>query len=324
MRKTNVVKILKMTILLIVFSLICSHKVQASEASVSANNCNVGENFTVTVNIPQDVSGYDIGGITVTYSDGSTQSAKRAVKVNMDLTWPGNYTYSFPGKVAGNATISVNGIILSNSSYAVINTITNLETSITIIDPTPPPVETPPAESTENTETPSPENPVTPDTNTPSPSVEVNFRDTNEKMYTLRRVNVRQSYGTDSGIIQTLSAGTEVIRTGIGDKQKDGYSWSRISYNGITGYMISGALTDEAPVKEEPPVENNTVENPDEIPPEEEIPEEKDTIQDDNAKIAAMAQEFGVIPEVGLNIMPFFFLGSCVSCVVLMLYVKKF
>ena len=316
MRKTNVVKILKIAILLIAFSLICSHQVQASEASVSANNCNVGENFTVTVTIPQDVSGYDIGGITVTYSDGSTQTAKRSVKVNMDLTWPGNYTYSFPGKVAGNATISVNGIILSNSSYAVINTITNLETSITITDPTPPPpAETPPAE---NTETPTQEEPVTvtEDTNTTPAPVEVNFKDTNEKMYTLRRVNVRQSYGTDSGIIQTLSAGTEVIRTGIGDKQKDGYSWSRISYNGITGYMISGALTNEAPVKEEPPVENNTVENPDEIPPEEETPEDKDTLQDDSAKIEALAQEFGVIPEVGVNIMPFFFLGSCVSCAI--------
>lgn len=56
MRKTNVVKIVAVILILLAFSLICSNKVQASEASVSANNCNVGDNFTVTVTIPQDVS----------------------------------------------------------------------------------------------------------------------------------------------------------------------------------------------------------------------------------------------------------------------------
>ena len=56
MRKTNVVKILEIILLLFIFSLAFSSKVQASEASVSANSCNVGESFTVTVNIPQDVS----------------------------------------------------------------------------------------------------------------------------------------------------------------------------------------------------------------------------------------------------------------------------
>ena len=319
MRKTNVVKILKMLIILLACCLVFSTKVQASEASVTANNCNVGENFTVTVNIPQDVSGYDIGGVIVTYSDGSTQTAKRAVKVNMDLSWPGNYTASFPGKVAGNATISINGIILSNSSYAVVNTVTSLETSITITDPTPPPAEDPPASSTDNTPT-----ETTPPAET-TPPVTINFKDTNETMYTTRRVNVRQNYGTDSGIIQTLAVGTEVTRTGIGDKQKDGYSWSRISYNGITGYMITGALTDEAPAPiEEPPAEENPEDKQEENEENPENSQDQQPSEDDEAKIAALAEKFGAIPEVGINIMPFFFIGSCISCVGLMLYIKRF
>ena len=295
MKKTNVVKILMTTAFFVILSLICSNKVQASEASVSANNCNVGENFTVTVSIPQDVSGYDIGGVTVTYSDGSTQTAKREVKVNMDLSWPGNYTASFPGKVAGNANISVNGIILSNANYEVVNSVKTLETTVTITDPNPAP--------------------VADNTPAPAPAVTLNFSSTNETMYTNRRVNVRQNYGTDSGIIQTLEVGTEVLRTGVSDGNKDGYSWSRISYNGVTGYLITGALTYDAPT---------AVDNPE--APVEELPDDQEVrelSEDDEAKIAELSEKFGTIPEVGINIMPYFFIGSCVSCITLIIYIRK-
>lgn len=315
MKKTNVVKILECIFLLFILSLICSNKVQAVEASLSANNCNVGESFTVTVNIPQDVSAYDIGGVTVTYSDGSTQSSSRKVGVNLDLSWPGNYSVSFPGKVAGNARISVNGVILSNSSNAVVNTVSNLETTVTIIDNTPP-AEPEPSQTSDNSESGN------------EASVELSFRDTNEKMYTIRRVNVRQNYGTDSGIIQTLAEGTEVTRTGIGSGTKDGYSWSRISYNGITGYMITSALTDEAPApaappaEEEKPVEEKKEENPEEK--KEENKDVKELSEADKAIVAKLAEKYGSIPEVGVNIMPFFFLGSCVSCITIMIYMKKY
>ena len=295
MKKTNVVKILMTTAFFVILSLTCSNKVQASEASVSANNCNVGENFTVTVSIPQDVSGYDIGGVTVTYSDGSTQTAKREVKVNMDLSWPGNYTASFPGKVAGNANISVNGIILSNANYEVVNSVKTLETTVTITDPNPAP--------------------VADNTPAPAPAVTLNFSSTNETMYTNRRVNVRQNYGTDSGIIQTLEVGTEVLRTGVSDGNKDGYSWSRISYNGVTGYLITGALTYDAPT---------AVDNPE--APVEELPDDQEVrelSEDDEAKIAELSEKFGTIPEVGINIMPYFFIGSCVSCITLIIYIRK-
>lgn len=227
----------------------------------------------------------------------------------MDLSWPGNYTVSFPGKVAGNATVSVTGIILSNSSYAVINTVTNLETTVTITDPAPAPTTSDDNSASSNDTASAPAAPVT-----------LNFKDASEKMYTTRRVNVRQSYGTDSGIIQTLAEGTEVTRTGISDGSKDGYSWSRISYNGITGYMITGALTYDAPAPA--PTEDNSEENPEEQPDEnaQEVTELSET---DEAKVSAISEEFGAMPEVGVNIMPFFFLGSCVSCLFLIIYVKK-
>lgn len=320
--KTNILKIFVVILLLIVFSLICSNTVLASEASVSANNCNVGESFTVTVSIPQDVSGYDIGGITVVYSDGSRDSSKRAVKANMDLSWPGNYSATFNGKVAGNATISVNGVILVNSSQAVVNTISTLETSITITDPNP---QTPPTTPSTPSNPTTSNNPSTP-TTTPKPSEPVNiqFSSANEKMYTNRRVNVRQNYGTDSGIIQTLPNGTEVTRTGVGDKNKDGYSWSRISYNGITGYVITASLTYDNPNPEEQPEEQpeediQDPENPEEV--DNENPEE--TLENDEEKIKAISEELGTIPEVGVNIIPFMFLGSMFTCIIIMIGVKR-
>ena len=334
--KINVLKMIVIIMIFIVFSLIFSNKVFASEASVSANNCNVGENFTVTINIPQDASGYDIGGITVAYSDGSTQSAKRVVKANMDLSWPGNYTVTFPGKVAGNATISVNGVMLVNSSQAVINSNSTLQTSITISDPTPPPSTSNNPSTTTTPDETTPSTPSTPNTSTtpnttpkPSDSVTVQFSSTNEKMYTNRRVNVRQNCGTENGIIQTLAVGTEVTRTGVGDKNKNGYSWSRISYNGITGYVITASLTYDAPVTEEVPPEeteepDTTEDNQDKQEDDDqtqELPDEN--IDDDKSKIEAISEEFGTIPQVGISIIPFLFLGSCVSCIVIMIEVKR-
>ena len=339
--KTNILKIFVVILLLIVFSLICSNTVLAGEASVSANNCNVGDSFTVTVNIPQDVSGYDIGGVTVTYSDGTTQSSKRAVKANMDLSWPGNYSTTFSGKVAGNASISVNGVILTNSSGAIVNSNQTLTTSVAIAGTTsaPSPEPNPGSSSNPNSgsSSGSGSNPSSgsdsssgsssgsgsSNPSNPAP-VTVNFSNISEKMYTNRRVNVRQNCGTEYGIIQTLAVGTEVTRTGVGDKNKNGYSWSRISYNGVTGYVITASLTYDNPNPEEQPEEQpeediQDPENPEEV--DNENPEE--ILENDEEKIKAISEELGTIPEVGVNIIPFMFIGSMASCMVIMFEVKR-
>lgn len=309
MKKTNVIKIFKILLILFVFSLICSTKVLASEASVSSSNCNLGDKITVTVNIPQDVVGYDIGGITIVFSDGTSQSSGRRSMANVDKTWPGNYSVTFDAKVAGNATISVNNVILVDSSAKVVNSNSTLQTSITITNPAP---ATPPAQTNPTT----PTNPTSPSTdnnqsNPPAPTVTVNFSNTNETMYITKTVNVRQNCGTEYGIIQKLSAGTQVTRIGVGDKEKNGYSWSKISYNGVTGYVITSALTSEKPA--DAPEEN----------PEEPATDEEPVVDERDKKLQEMAEEIGTIPEVGLNIMPFMFVGCCVSCAAMMVTVKR-
>jgi uncharacterized protein YgiM (DUF1202 family) len=142
-------------------------------------------------------------------------------------------------------------------------------------------------------------------------------------MYTTRRVNIRQGYGTSSSIIQTLAVGTELTRTGVSKGTADGYSWSRVSYNGVTGYVITGALTYDKPVEEvtEPTSDDETEEPSDD----EEIgtDEQENVSNEDEETLKQLSEELGAIPEVGVNIMPFMFLGSLVSCIVMMWNVKK-
>jgi len=317
--KTKVLKFLTMiTVVFILFS-IKSNNVYASEASISANNCNVGESFTVTVNIPQDAISYQ-GTIRVTYSDGSTDSSQilglgqNLNDLTADYYWPGNASKTFTAKVAGNATVSVVGLILNNASSQQINSTTTLTTAITISDSTPAPAASSSDDSGSSGNSSQPAAPTAP--------VNLTFSDGNEKMYTNKRVNIRQSYGTNSLIIQTLPEGTELIRTGVSNGKADGYSWSRVSYNGITGYVITGALTTDAPAvteldEEEPEKIEETEEELEES--EEELEENQEENQED---IERLKEELGTIPEVGVNIMPYFFLGCVISCIVMMYEIK--
>ena len=137
-------------------------------------------------------------------------------------------------------------------------------------------------------------------------------------MYTNKRVNMRQNYGTSSIIIQTLPEGVEVTRTGVSSGTANGYSWSRVSYNGVTGYVITGALTTTAPVKPEEP--ETPIEDPNENP-EEENPEEEPTNENEE-ELKKLQEELGAIPEVGINIMPYLFMGCVFSCSVMVYEVK--
>lgn len=89
--------------------------------------------------------------------------------------------------------------------------------------------------------TPTTEKPTEPTTPT-----EPTFKQVNEIVYVNQDVvNVRSTWSSEGGKYGQLKKGDSVTRTGVSSETINGYAWSRISYNGKTGYVISSALTTE-------------------------------------------------------------------------------
>lgn len=78
----------------------------------------------------------------------------------------------------------------------------------------------------------------------PSPEPAPTFSDVNQTVYATTQVNIRSSYSTSSSRIGSLQKGQSVTRTGIGSN-----GWSRVSYNGQTGYIDSSYLTTTKPIE---------------------------------------------------------------------------
>lgn len=67
-----------------------------------------------------------------------------------------------------------------------------------------------------------------------------------ETVYTTREVNLRKGPGTDKAIVGRIPEGTELVRTAVTET-----GWSKVSYNGETGYVSGDYLSTEAPGSEE-------------------------------------------------------------------------
>lgn len=220
----------------------------ASKASIScSSNVKVGGTFTVTLNLPADA--YDANcDITVKYSDGTTQS-ERITYVNGFAGFD-KKSVSFSAKVAGNTTVTATNIYLNDQNGKVLEDGGSTSITLKIESNTP---ETPSTPTT-------PEQPTTPGDNSNNnnnnnnnsnsnnnTSTEPTFTDVNEAVFTNDRVNLRKSYSTSSAKITTLDKNTKLTRTGIGNN-----GWSRVTYNGQTGYIYTQYLTKDETTTEKP------------------------------------------------------------------------
>lgn len=328
MKKFNRILILSLLCLICTVSFYISEA--ATTPTISANNCTEGENITVTIHVPEDVVGIE-GNVRITYSSGESKVLQKFAHLNTSLTWPGNYTTTVPATVAGNATIVVENIIIIDRDTKAGSTIGNLSTTVNIAakEVTPPPVDNPGNTSTGNnpgnttntgnTSSNNSGGTTKPPATTTKPKV-LDFKDVNEKVYTTKRINLRQNYGTNGALIKTLSKDEELVRTGTSTSaDENGYYWSRVSYNGTTGYVITSGLTTEVPASK---VENNTTNQV----PENTVNNEaqNNTVNEVDTNILTKIQEeVGVIPEVGNNIMPNVFFGTLTFAVIMMIIVKK-
>lgn len=209
----------------------------ASKASIScSSNVKVGGNFTVTINLPADA--YDANcDITVKYSDGTTKSGK-ITYVNGFQGYDSK-SITFNATVAGNTTVTATNIYLNDKNGKVIEDGGSTSTTLNIEADTPTVPPTPPSEPDKPTQPPTPSEPNKP--------TEVKFTDVNEAVFTNDRVNLRKSYSTSSAKITTLDKNTKLTRTGISSN-----GWSRVNYNGQTGYIYSQYLTKDETPNEKP------------------------------------------------------------------------
>lgn len=171
-----------------------------------------GDNFTVALILPGNAYSAE-ATITVKFSDGTSSSQKLVYLKGMD-DFPNSVT--FTAKAEGTASISATGIVISDSSSNAIENGGSKDGSLTVTG------------TQTAAQTPS----------TPS----VNFKDSNETVYTTTRCNIRESYSTDSKKISTVNIGTSLKRTGVSDN-----GWSRVEYNGKTAYVSSEYLTTTMP-----------------------------------------------------------------------------
>ena len=238
-----------LVIAIAIFTMVEINYSYASEGSISVPSVTVGQDFTVTVNIPSDAVAYE-GKISVTFSDGTSKSSGKLTKVTGiegDYAHPGNMSFTFNAVKEGNALVKVIGLIISSKS-GQINQNETLEKNITIAsnapttpsEPTTPEVPTTPSEPTTEPEKP----------NTPT---EPTWNATGDTVYALEDLNVRSGWGTSYNKIGSLKKSASTKRIAVGSN-----GWDKIDYNGTTGYVMSKYLTTQKP---EDNTQNNEPDN---------------------------------------------------------------
>ena len=212
MKKTSVIFLCLIIIFYVLFPCTVSGATTGSfSVSVSSSNINVGSTANLSISVTNCEGRFLI-----------TSSNSDVVSVSSSSDWiDGASSYTLTAKNEGTATITVVADDVGDNQTPSQPVTGSKTVSITVSQPyTPPP-------STD------PEPPVV---------SEPNFTSVNQTVYATTEVNVRSSYSTSSGSIGSLQEGDSVTRTGIGDN-----GWSRVSYNGSTGYIFSQYLTTTAP-----------------------------------------------------------------------------
>ena len=237
--KVKILKILLLTILIIALYNVTSN----AAISATSSTVNSGENVSISIQSNIPVISYTVtvdnyGGLTLVSSSGGTGEGTGTI-TNASANGMTNlaiFTFKTPS-VSTDTTyyVTFNATIMEDVNWN--------------------PIEDSPATAVITVKAPS----TPPSTDPEPPTSEPNFSSDNQTVYATTEVNVRSSYSTSSSSIGSLQEGQSVTRTGIGDN-----GWSRVSFNGQTGYIYSQYLTTTAPAvdneddeKEDDPVKSS-------------------------------------------------------------------
>lgn len=211
------------TLFALLFTLIFNTSYAAGSFSISAGNKSLKVGGTTSLTIT--TSGC-AGKFSVSSSDSSVVSVSSGA-VFVD----GSDSVTLTAKKAGTATITVSASDVSDSSE---KSVTGSKTiSITVS-----------GSNSNNGDNGSNTDDKKTDKTDNEKKSEPTFKSASDTMYATGDINVRKSYSSDSDKIGSLKAGDKITRTGVGDN-----GWSKVSYNGSTGYIKTSLLTSEEPKK---------------------------------------------------------------------------
>lgn len=219
--KVKILRILLLTILIIALYNVTSN----AAISATSSTVNSGENVSISISSNIPVLSYAVtvtnnGGLTLVNSSGGTGEGTSTITnaSSSGMTNLATFTFRVP-TVSTDSTYSVrfNATIMEDEEF---NSIPDSSATATITVKAP----------------------STPPSTDPEPPSEPNFTSVNETVYIDgNNVRFRESYSLESRILYTFSNGQMLTRTGIGNE------WSRVSFNGQTGYIYSQYLTTTAP-----------------------------------------------------------------------------
>ena len=223
-------KLIKISILSIFVFIAISifSETYAASASISASKTNVkvGEKVTITVSMNAAAWNTNISGAASKSFAGNSDDGNNITKkerISFTPSSAGAYTFKLGGDVSDGST----------------NKTTNVSGSVTVTATNSSSDNNDKNNDKKNDNKDNKDNKDNNDTTT-----EPTFKSANDKVYATGDINIRKSYSADSDKIGTLKAGESVTRTGISDN-----GWSKVSYNGGTGYIKTSLLTTEEPSK---------------------------------------------------------------------------
>lgn len=242
-KKAIIIALIFLLFNLLIFSIIQTNSYASASTNFSASSYNVTTgttvNITVGVNSSEawqlslSASGGSLGGTTSSTENPGSEVTQTAMNATFSAANAGSYTISLSGYVASSDDVT------NGTKQTVSKSITITVTA---------PAEPSPTPVTEPSTQPSTE-PSTQPSAQPTAETEPTFSSVSETVVTKSEVNFRESYSTNSNSIALLPAGTELTRTGVGSN-----GWSRVTYNGSTGYVFSNNL--EIKVEENQEEEN--------------------------------------------------------------------
>lgn len=193
---------------------------KAATASINASKTSVNVGESVTINVSMNAASWnlDVSGATSKKIVGNTEDGENTKKTEQ---------IKFAPSAEGTYTVKLSGDVSDGSTNAT----TNVSGSVTITV----------AKSTSNSD--SKTNNSTTNT-TPTTPNEPTFKSTKDTVYATGSINIRKSYSADSDAIGKLAVGESATRTGIGDN-----GWSKVTYNGVTGYVKTNLITTQEPKK---------------------------------------------------------------------------